>query len=879
MKVLKPNRLSVITRSFEVQRKFQLGLSILAYFDLTTGKLLEEVELWKFAAKELGKDAAIDVGIPKSRAEYLVHGSVFVPGGAPQETCPVTVTLGKLEKTLYVVGDRFWKGSQQTRPRPFTSMPISWELAYGGPGYERNPQGKGFAPIETDHGPVQFLPNIEAPGRMITSPKQRPEPVGLGPIDITWPQRFSKAGTYDLKWLKELFPAFASDVDWTIHNLAPDDQQQAEPFVGNETIRVANMSPTMPVVEGRLPGFRARAFVSQRQPTEDAFLEVPMRLMTVWLFPHVVKGILVFHGSLQTKEDDAADVVHLMVAAENLGEDKGIPHYQTVLANRLDKEDGVLYAMREQDLLPVVPEGYDQGAASEDAAMVTMEGLLGSNLRRRAEAEIAAARETVRQLGLDPDQHAPGLPPPEEPLSDDPAERRRQLREMEEQTADLEAEQAAKMEKTLKGFEPLLKLAGIPPEKLRGEIETPRTGPPDFTADAEITRIRGLAADARALGVTIDELEEWSADEELHQKWREAEQHIKDAYLMSAHCQSPAPRLGEADCARIREQVLVACRAREPFAYRDLTGADLSGLDLRGANFRKGWLESVSLAGANLEGADFSEAVLARADLSGARLGRTNFKGANLGGARLAGVVIDGTIDLSDTILMKTDLTDTALDGATISRAELNEAVFGRTTMRNVVAEDVTLYKTDLRGLSFAGAKLDRVTFIDSDLREVEFSNAEINETSFIQCQGRGTKFVNVRGKMIAAALCETFAEADFRGAVLETLNLRGLDLSRSDFSGATLRLADLSEANLGEAKLYRLVAREGRFIRTDFRDADLTSADLMGADLQKADIRGTKFTGANLYGANFGRVRSDTGTDLHDSNQKKVTIYPLRHE
>ena len=82
MKVLKPGRLSVLTRPFEVQRKFRLGISILAYFDISTGALLEEVELWKLAAKELGKDAAIDAGIPKSNAEYLVHGSVFVPDGS-----------------------------------------------------------------------------------------------------------------------------------------------------------------------------------------------------------------------------------------------------------------------------------------------------------------------------------------------------------------------------------------------------------------------------------------------------------------------------------------------------------------------------------------------------------------------------------------------------------------------------------------------------------------------------------------------------------------------------------------------------------------------------------------------------------------------------
>jgi uncharacterized protein YjbI with pentapeptide repeats len=879
MKVLKPNRLSVITRPFEVQRSYKLGISILAYFDISTGNLAEEVELWKFASKELGKDAAIDAGIPKANAEYLIHGSVFSPGGKPQETCPISVKIGQLEKTLYIVGDRFWKGNQQSKPQPFTSMSISWERAFGGEGFKRNPLGKGFAPVTTEHGPVQFLPNIELPGKMITSPKQQPEPIGLGAIDITWPQRFSKVGTYDLAWLKELFPGFAADIDWTIHNMAPEDQQQREPFVGDEPIELVNMHPTMPRVTGRLPGFKARAFVTQRCDDSEAFLEVPMRLMTVWLFPHVVKGVLVFQGTLQTREDDGRDVVHLLLAAERLDEDKGVPHYQAVLAHRLDKEDGVLYALRDQDLLPVLPQGFEKGATADDVALVSMEGLLGKNLRKRAEAEIIAARETAIAHGLDPDQHAPPMPPPEEPIPEDPIEQERLLKEAKERTDRQIAEQQAKMEQVLQDMEPLLQAAGFSPETLREEINTAHTGPPDFTAEGEIERMRGLAAEARALGITIDELEDWSTNEEVHKHWRDAEQQIRRAYLLTAHSQDPVRPRSDEENRRIREAVLAAHRAREPFAYRDLSGADLSGLDLRGANFRNGWLESVNFRGANLQGADLGEAVLARADLAGASIEGASFKAANLGSARLTEIVVNGETDFSDAVFVKADFTGAKLTGVTISRADFSEAIFVSAELKKVVGEELAFYKTDLHGLSFAGAKLDSAVFIDCDLSGVDFSDAELAKISFVQCQGRGARFLRAHCTMIAAALCQSFAEADFRGSILETTNLRGLDLTRSDFSGAKLKLCDLSEAILHSATLYRVVAREVRFVRTDLRDANLTSADLLGADLQKADIRGTKFIGSNLYGANFGRVRSDEATDFRDSNQKKTTVYPLRHE
>ena len=435
------------------------------------------------------------------------------------------------------------------------------------------------------------------------------------------------------------------------------------------------------------------------------------------------------------------------------------------------------------------------------------------------------------------------------------------------------------MEQAINDLAPLLESAGRTVEELRAEMDTPTSGPPEFTAEGEIARIRGLAAEARSLGVVIDELEDWSTNEEIHDHWRWSEQQIKNSYLMMAHNQDPVPLRDEVENARIREEVVARHRAGEPFAYVDLSGADLSELDLRGADFRKGWLESVSFRCANLRGAKFDEAVLARADLSGAFVKGTTFTTANLGGALLQGIVIEGEIDFTDAIFMKADFSDTVLDGATLTRADLNEAIFTNTCLTNVVAEELLFYKTDLRGLSLAGAKLDDATFIDCDVRDLDLSDTELDEISFVMCKGRGIKLFRARGKQFTAALSESFAGADFRGADLETVFMRGLDLEGSDFSGATLKEYDFSEANLKNAKLYRIVARDGRCVRTDFRDADLTSADLMGATFQKADIRGTKLRGANLYGADFGRVRSDEATDLHDANQKKVTIYPLWEE
>ena len=77
-------------------------------------------------------------------------------------------------------------------------------------------------------------------------------------------------------------------------------------------------------------------------------------------------------------------------------------------------------------------------------------------------------------------------------------------------------------------------------------MNTPHTGPPTFTADGEIARIRELRDDCVAMGHPVEELEDWATNEEIHQNWREAEASLKEAYRLTAHAQSPITALAEA---------------------------------------------------------------------------------------------------------------------------------------------------------------------------------------------------------------------------------------------------------------------------------------------------------------------------------------------
>ena len=58
----------------------------------------------------------------------------------------VSVSLGKVKKTLKVIGDRQWDGgffSSASSPKKFIEMPLIYQHAYGAFDYDHNPLGKG----------------------------------------------------------------------------------------------------------------------------------------------------------------------------------------------------------------------------------------------------------------------------------------------------------------------------------------------------------------------------------------------------------------------------------------------------------------------------------------------------------------------------------------------------------------------------------------------------------------------------------------------------------------------------------------------------------------------------------------------------------------
>jgi uncharacterized protein YjbI with pentapeptide repeats len=876
MKVLKPQKLGLISRCFEHERRYYLSIGVLALHHFA-GALVSEAELWKFLALELGKFAP-DAAMPKSRAEFLVTGRAFQPGGEPRPSGKVRVRIGNLEKTLYVVGNRYWLSStDSSKPEPFVDMPISWETAFGGEGFDRNPLGKGFGPVQTARGSVHPLPNVELPGSLVASSEDRTEPAGFGPLDMMWPQRFSKAGTHDDEWLKERFPGFSKDMDWSIFNIAPEDQQRREPFRGDEPFLIEGMHPERQTIEGALPGIAARCFVNQRVTGGEEVREVAMRLTTVWFFPHAGRFLLVFHGAHEVSEDDAADVLQLMAGAEDREDPKPVEHYRRVREKRLDPDKGALHALRDADLLPARPEINAAGdsVADEMGALLKTEGLLGKHQRAFMIREIEERRAFVASLGLDPDIHAPILPPPEEPLpspEDIPEYAERVKADADRWMAEQEQQWAKKKEEIHR----LLVAEGLDADAILAEPDQEVCGPPLFSAEQEIRKLRALSAECVAMGCPVEELDRYAEDPERRRMLEEAELGMREGYRLMAHHQSAAPRFSGDDAARARAAVLATLESQGNLARLNMTGFDLSDMDLRGVDMSGAWLENANLARANLAGANLAEAVLARADLTEADLTGADLHKANLGLAYFVRTKAGGAI-LSEAVLHKAHIEDTVLSNARLDSADVMEADISATDLSRALLPELVFMKSSLENVCFAGADLKGSTFIEMDLDGVDFSGARLEGVTFLKCRGSGA--VLASADLTNARFVQecSFEKADFRHAVLDTANLRGTRLAGSDFSEARLTGADFSECDLSLSRLYRASARNALFVKAHLVDAVLVYADLMNAIMQKADIRGADLRCANLYQVDLARVHADRRTNFQDANMKKVRVYPMR--
>jgi hypothetical protein len=122
--------------------------------------------------------------------------------------------------------------------------------------------------------------------------------MSFGPIGRSWIPRPSLAGTYDQKWLDEVFPFLPSDFDPLYHQCAPADQQMMPPQ-GGEEVELVHLTR-----EGRTRFRLPRMEVPVEFTTSESVrTEVRATLDTVVIEPDRRLLFLVWRASFALKKN------------------------------------------------------------------------------------------------------------------------------------------------------------------------------------------------------------------------------------------------------------------------------------------------------------------------------------------------------------------------------------------------------------------------------------------------------------------------------------------------------------------------------------------------------------------------------------------------
>jgi hypothetical protein len=234
--------------------------------------------------------------LSKPTTDIILIGEASAPEKRRTEKLDVTFSVGSLKKVVRVFGDRNWAGGivgvQMTSPKPFESIPLIYERAFGGVHeidpekkkvlFEpRNPVGKGFrGKREKKELNGMPLPNLEDPAKLISSPGDQPAPTGFGYIAPSWEPRKSYAGTYDEAWQKNRAPYLPDDFNSRFLNGAHPDLICKGYLKGGEPVEVVNASPYGPL-RFKLPTCNIDAAIRVAGVTERP----PLKMETVLVEP------------------------------------------------------------------------------------------------------------------------------------------------------------------------------------------------------------------------------------------------------------------------------------------------------------------------------------------------------------------------------------------------------------------------------------------------------------------------------------------------------------------------------------------------------------------------------------------------------------------
>jgi uncharacterized protein YjbI with pentapeptide repeats len=669
----------------------------------------------------------------KPAGDLLVNADACTRGAAPVRGVRVAVELDDYRKELAVFGDRAWRaslgGAAASEPQPFTRMPISYERAFGGPGYAANPTGIGHGSGARGHR----VPNIVRLTDPSPSPGGNSEPAGFAAIPPSWQPRAGKLGTFDERWLAQRWPAMPADFDPGYWNEAPADQQFPGYFRGDERLAFENMHPAYPKVEMQLPARRARAFAAM---ADGEFRELPLVLDTVAVDLVGEQAELVWRGNMPVRSPRLREIAFLFASIERLSTPFDAPTWRARFEAARRAQHPTFEERVEDHRRRVTEQEAGRAARLAEARslLAAARSLFGDarttggpslrTARQRleghdVEALLNAAIETMRRRDLGRADAFEARLREADAWLGGRLERHASLRWTRERVIGTHREGGDMAEADLSGLDlGGLDLTGA--KLARANLIGSRLVATKLHG-ADLTEANLRSADASGADFTRATLTGAHFGNAALEDTRFVEAGLHDA------------RFAGAKAAR-----LCAERARA-------AGADFSHADLAGALFAGADLSQAKFAAAHIVAATFDGAVLNAADFSGAQGEDASFKDGDL--TNLRGIAADlAHARFSGCKAPLAVWQQAKLDRADFSRAVLSRGNFAEASLRGAGfdrahLDDATMDDADLQHAVLTHANLLRVSFERADLKEADLRGANLYRAGLAESSTIGTRF------------------------------------------------------------------------------------------------------------------------------------------
>lgn len=871
MKVIKPNRLSCLTRPYKYLNQDYLAVTAYAMVDFSSGFYLEpEQRLWGTFKDEsvlnFGAEA-LDFGIPKHTPEIILNAYGF-GAYAIDGRSAVSVSVNNVRKDLWVTGDRYWSDGKPTQALPFESIPINWRNAYGGAGCEDNPVGKGHHDTELNGLSVRFLPNIEDPSNPVLHPGKRYAPAGYAAIPIESPNRNLMLGTYDDHWRVHEFPGFARDIDWEYFNQSPARQRLSRLEMGDQIV-FTHMHGDKEKLVTTVPPLVVRAFIKKAEivARESDFLtEAPLKLTTYWAYPHLEKAILIYQGAVPIGEDDASDVSHILYAVEHSDTAKSQAYYEGVFHERLDPQTGAFSALLDK---PLVDARFIRATSDDE---IELSPLLQNKLRK-LEKELAQNASHGEEYSTKSEESS----------------------QVQAEMAWLKKSQNGRIarddviEDMLKRRQQNGTSLKEAKKQFRKRRQTSEQSAEEVSQKTADERQRFLRERREALLASLKE------DAEKSIAPGEAPQ-----ATASLAAQDQLRKLRLLQLEQFEDSVSRAPSATPP--KRDWSGNPKKLYRIFGLN----QLITDPLP-AGYDGYELHGFVATQASYAGLNLGvltvkesrifRCNFTKSQMAHCDFYQVVFNGcdfsSVDWNQAIFKQCQFIDCRLSDVQSDRAQFEDCRFVQSNLTawmhfKIGLKNCVFEQCRFVNFSYTRSKLETVTFEKCHFLRHSFIKGRIKGLRMTACHIDSMSFVGIatiqgfhisqcQASKLYFAADTVLQDLYISHSTVSASSFRKIDFNQATIVASDLSTCDFSEAKMQESSLADSFFKQCLFVRSDLSRAHISNSDFSEAQMKSADLIGANMRHVSFFSAELAMIKADANTIQQDMLMDRSNVYPLR--